>query len=73
MVERHNLNQMSQSPPMLGQLRCPENSDDGHADMYAGIITLAIVGLLVNYGLVWIERRATRWRGNAEDGGAMPH
>ena len=43
------------------------------ADMYAGIITLTIVGLLVNYGLVWIERRATRWRGNAEDGGAMPH
>jgi NitT/TauT family transport system permease protein len=43
------------------------------ADMYAGIITLTVVGLLVNYGLVWIERRATRWRGSAEDGGAMPH
>lgn len=42
-------------------------------DMYAGIITLTIVGLLVNYGLVWIERRATRWRGTAEDGGLMPH
>ena len=40
--------------------------------MYAGIITLTIVGLLVNYGLVWLERRATRWRGNAEDGGSCP-
>jgi len=32
MAERHNLNQMSQSPPMLDQLRCPENSDDGHVN-----------------------------------------
>jgi hypothetical protein len=30
MAERHSLNQMSQSPPMLDQLRCPEKSDDGH-------------------------------------------
>ena len=43
------------------------------ADMYAGIITLTVVGLFVNYGLVWLERRATRWRGSAEDGGGMPH
>ena len=42
-------------------------------DMYAGILTLTIVGLLVNYGLVWLERRATRWRGSTEDGGSMPH
>ncbi|MCX7299096.1 MAG: ABC transporter permease [Rhodobacterales bacterium] len=36
------------------------------ADMYAGIITLTIVGLLLNYGLVWMEKRATHWR--ASDG-----
>ncbi len=37
------------------------------ADMYAGILTLTIVGLALNYGLVWIERRATHWR--ASEGG----
>jgi NitT/TauT family transport system permease protein len=30
--------------------------------MYAAIITTALVGLLVNYGLVAIERRMSRWR-----------
>ncbi len=37
------------------------------ADMYAGILTLTIVGLALNYGLVWMERRATHWR--ASEGG----
>lgn len=32
------------------------------ADMYAGILTLTIVGLVLNYALVWIEKRATHWR-----------
>lgn len=32
------------------------------ADMYAGILTLTIVGLALNYALVWIEKRATDWR-----------
>ena len=32
------------------------------ADMYAGILTLTIIGLALNYALVWIERRATHWR-----------
>ena len=32
------------------------------ADMYAGILTLTIVGLALNYALVWIEKRATHWR-----------
>ncbi len=36
--------------------------------MYAGILTLTIIGLLLNYLLVAGERRATRWRGNAESG-----
>lgn len=40
------------------------------ADMYAGILTLTAVGLAVNYGLVWIERRATHRR--ASDG-PQPH
>jgi NitT/TauT family transport system permease protein len=30
--------------------------------MYAGILTLTIIGFLLNYGLVAAERRATRWR-----------
>jgi NitT/TauT family transport system permease protein len=30
--------------------------------MYAGILTLTIVGFLLNYALVAAERRATRWR-----------
>lgn len=36
--------------------------------MYAGILTLTIVGLALNYLLVAGERRATHWRGNAESG-----
>jgi NitT/TauT family transport system permease protein len=40
------------------------------ADMYAGILMLTAVGLLLNYLLVWIERRATHWR--ASDGD-QPH
>lgn len=32
------------------------------ANMYAGIITLTAVGLVVNYGLVAMERKATHWR-----------
>ena len=40
------------------------------ADMYAGILVLTVVGLLLNYALVWIERRATHWRADAGD---QPH
>ncbi|AJE46835.1 ABC transporter permease [Celeribacter indicus] len=40
------------------------------ADMYAGIITLTVVGLVLNYVLVAIERRATHWRPNPDD---TPH
>jgi NitT/TauT family transport system permease protein len=40
------------------------------ADMYAGILVLTLVGLLLNYGLVWIERRATHWR---QSDGDLPH
>jgi NitT/TauT family transport system permease protein len=43
------------------------------ADMYAGIITLTIVGLLVNYGLVAVERRATRWRVGTGDEASLTH
>jgi NitT/TauT family transport system permease protein len=31
-------------------------------DMYAGIIALCILGLLLNYFLVWIEKKATSWK-----------
>jgi ABC-type nitrate/sulfonate/bicarbonate transport system permease component len=32
------------------------------ADLYAGLILLGLVGLTSSYGLIWVERRATRWR-----------
>jgi NitT/TauT family transport system permease protein len=35
------------------------------ADMYAGILTLTAIGLAMNYALVALEARATRWRGTA--------
>lgn len=38
--------------------------------MYAGILTLTIIGLILNYLLVAGERRATRWRSLSDDG---PH
>lgn len=31
--------------------------------MYAGILTLAIIGLSLNYLLVWMEKKATYWKG----------
>jgi NitT/TauT family transport system permease protein len=33
-----------------------------YRSMYAGIVTLAMIGLLTNYGLMFLERRFTRWR-----------
>jgi NitT/TauT family transport system permease protein len=36
------------------------------ADMFAGIITLTIVGVALNYALVAIERRATHWRADTD-------
>jgi NitT/TauT family transport system permease protein len=30
--------------------------------MYAGILTIALVGLVFNYVLVLLERRFSRWR-----------
>jgi NitT/TauT family transport system permease protein len=32
-------------------------------DMYAGILTLTFIGLVTNYLLVWLEMRATSWKG----------
>lgn len=37
------------------------------ADMYAGILTLTVIGLTVNYLLVWFERWATAWKGQSEN------
>jgi NitT/TauT family transport system permease protein len=31
-------------------------------EMYAGILALSIVGLIVNYLLVWIEKKTTYWK-----------
>lgn len=32
------------------------------AKMYAAILVTSLLGLAVNYGLVWLERRFSRWR-----------
>lgn len=37
-------------------------------EMYAGIMTLAILGLAINYLLVWFEKKATYWKGEAGSG-----
>jgi NitT/TauT family transport system permease protein len=31
-------------------------------DMYAGIVTISVIGLVVNYALIAAERRFSRWR-----------
>lgn len=36
------------------------------ADMYAGILTMTVIGLLVNYLLVWFERWATAWKAHSD-------
>jgi NitT/TauT family transport system permease protein len=33
-------------------------------EMYAGILALAILGLAVNYILVWFEKKTTYWKGD---------
>lgn len=33
-------------------------------EMYAGILALVIVGLVVNYILVWFEKKTTYWKGD---------
>ncbi|HEY9207397.1 MAG TPA: ABC transporter permease [Candidatus Methanoperedens sp.] len=35
-------------------------------EMFAGILTLSILGLAVNYLLVWIEKKATSWKGEVD-------
>jgi NitT/TauT family transport system permease protein len=32
-------------------------------EMYAGILTLAVLGVVVNYLLVWFEKKTTSWKG----------
>lgn len=39
------------------------------ADMYAGILTLTLIGLAINYLLVWFEKRATRWKNHTDNSG----
>ncbi|NMW22582.1 MAG: ABC transporter permease, partial [Chlorobiaceae bacterium] len=34
-------------------------------EMYAGILALALLGLLINYLLVWFEKKTTSWKGEA--------
>ena len=31
-------------------------------EMYAAIVTLVLLGLVLNYSLVWLEKKATGWR-----------
>ena len=46
----------------LGYLITNAQSSFQIPDMYAGIITVAVFGLIVNTGLVRLERRFSRWR-----------
>lgn len=39
-------------------------------DMYAGILTMTLIGLMVNYLLVWFEQWATAWKGQTD---TSPH
>ena len=49
----------------LGYLIINAQSSFQITDMYAGILTTAIVGVTVNYGLVRLERHFSRWRTGA--------
>lgn len=35
-------------------------------DMYAGVLVLAFLGLTANYLMVWIEKKATYWKGEID-------
>ncbi|HEX3048615.1 MAG TPA: ABC transporter permease [Bacillota bacterium] len=35
-------------------------------EMYAGILTLSILGVILNYFLLWIEKKATYWKGGID-------
>jgi NitT/TauT family transport system permease protein len=34
--------------------------------MYAGVVVLALLGVAINYILVWFEKRTTSWKGEAD-------
>jgi NitT/TauT family transport system permease protein len=34
--------------------------------MYAGVLALAILGVIINYALVWFESKATYWKGELD-------
>lgn len=36
-------------------------------EMFAGILTLSILGLTLNYILVWVEKKATYWKGDIDN------
>ncbi len=36
-------------------------------EMYAGIITISVIGLIVNYALIAVERRLTGWKQSVRD------
>ncbi|AEH08212.1 MULTISPECIES: ABC transporter permease [Protofrankia] len=46
----------------LGYLINYAQSNFAIPEMYAGIITVSVVGLIINQGLLALERRFTRWR-----------
>lgn len=52
----------------LGYLITNAQSSFQIPDMYAGIITVAVFGLIVNTGLVRLERRFSRWRVTPQGG-----
>ncbi len=35
-------------------------------EMYAGVLVLAVIGVVLNYILVWLENKATSWKGGVD-------
>jgi NitT/TauT family transport system permease protein len=35
-------------------------------EMYAGVLVLAVIGVVLNYILVWLEKKATSWKGGID-------
>jgi ABC-type nitrate/sulfonate/bicarbonate transport system permease component len=51
------------SQPGLGQNILLAQRSFRSPELYAGVVTLGIMGLTINYAIVMLERRLLRWRG----------
>jgi ABC-type nitrate/sulfonate/bicarbonate transport system permease component len=49
----------------IGGLLYNEAQDFRIAGLFAGLLTVALVGMTLNTSLRWLERRVAPWRGGA--------